>query len=69
MRPRRRLGLLVGGVLLATDIGASAAMSAGTRSATWDGRDDAGRMVPDGVYLVRLESGDRVTHGRIVLVR
>jgi hypothetical protein len=30
----------------------------GTHRVAWDGRDDAGRIVASGVYLVRLEAGD-----------
>jgi hypothetical protein len=29
----------------------------GSHSVNWDGRDDTGRTVPDGVYLMRLEAG------------
>jgi hypothetical protein len=32
----------------------------------WDGRDDAGKPVPPGVYFYRLESGGRSTTGKIV---
>jgi flagellar hook assembly protein FlgD len=30
----------------------------GTHRVAWDGRDDAGRIVASGVYLVRLEAGE-----------
>jgi flagellar hook assembly protein FlgD len=30
---------------------------AGRHSVTWDGRDERGRIVPAGVYFVRLEAG------------
>ena len=41
----------------------------GIRGVPWDGRDDAGRPLPAGVYLVRVEVGDRVASGRISLLR
>jgi hypothetical protein len=44
--------------------------SAGTDSATWDGRDATGREVASGVYLYRLEvEGQRVQTRRMVLLR
>jgi hypothetical protein len=38
-------------------------------SLTWDGRDDAGRAVPDGLYLVRLVTAQGVHSRRIAKVR
>lgn len=35
----------------------------------WDGRDDRGRMVPVGVYWIRLQAGGRVGTGRLVRIR
>jgi len=35
----------------------------------WDGRDDAGRDVAAGIYLVRVHAGDSFTGGRVALVR
>jgi hypothetical protein len=35
----------------------------------WDGRDDLGRAMPDGLYLSRLTGGGRIAVGRVVLVR
>jgi hypothetical protein len=35
----------------------------------WNGRDEAGRAVPSGVYMTRIEMDGRVTEGRIVLAR
>jgi flagellar hook assembly protein FlgD len=37
-------------------------LPAGTHRVSWDGRDDAGRLLPSGVYFYRLEtSGLRLT--------
>jgi hypothetical protein len=36
---------------------------------SWDGRDEAGRPVPAGVYFVRVETGDRVETLRVVRAR
>jgi hypothetical protein len=35
----------------------------------WDGRDVSGRRVPQGVYLFRLEQGNRSSTGKAVLIR
>ena len=37
--------------------------------ATWDGRDDLGRPVPSGVYLVRLPMEGGGTSARVHLLR
>jgi len=44
-------------------------MLAGTREVAWDGRDDDGRAIASGVYLVQLESQGRRDTQRAVLVR
>lgn len=44
-------------------------LAAGRHEATWDGRDDAGAAVGAGVYLYRLEHGDRRLTGKMVLVK
>jgi len=44
-------------------------MPAGLHQAEWDGRDDAGRPVPSGVYFYRLEEESRARSGRLVLTR
>ena len=31
-----------------------------------DGRDEAGRTVASGVYLIRLQVGDQVRHGKLM---
>ncbi|MBK9778407.1 MAG: hypothetical protein IPP62_18955 [bacterium] len=45
------------------------ALTPGTWSGEWDGRDDAGREVAAGVYLVRARAGNSSTGGRVALVR
>jgi hypothetical protein len=41
-------------------------LPSGGHAATWDGRDHAGRLVPPGIYLVRLEAGGKTWSGRVV---
>jgi hypothetical protein len=41
----------------------------GRHEAVWDGRDDAGMMVPAGIYLVRMQAGDRVFLRKMSLVK
>lgn len=36
---------------------------------SWDGRDDAGRDLPAGLYLVRVTTPVGATNGRVVLTR
>ncbi len=43
--------------------------AAGTRSLTWDGRDDAGRAVAAGAYFLRLDSGGERQAARLMLIR
>jgi flagellar hook assembly protein FlgD len=35
----------------------------------WEGRDDAGRPVPEGVYLYRVVSGGKHNSGHLTLLR
>lgn len=42
---------------------------AGAHEATWDGRDQDGRVLASGVYLVRLTAGDRAATRRVTLLR
>ena len=42
---------------------------AGIHTVTWSGRDDAGRILPGGVYFYRLEVGSFVRTRRIVFLR
>jgi hypothetical protein len=46
----------------------SGTTGAGERRVQWDGRDDAGRRAPAGVYLVRMEADGRVESARLVLL-
>jgi hypothetical protein len=47
----------------------SGTLTPGTWAGEWDGRDDAGRDVAAGIYLVRARAGDSFTGGRVALVR
>lgn len=42
---------------------------AGANVLDWQGRDDTGRAMPSGVYLVRVSAGTADLSGRLVLVR
>jgi len=42
---------------------------AGTHSLTWSGRDEAGRSMPSGTYLVRLETESAVGAQKLMLLR
>jgi len=39
------------------------------RTATWDGHDDAGRLLRAGIYFITLESGDRRSAVRVISLR
>jgi subtilisin family serine protease len=41
----------------------------GFYSATWNGRDGFGRLVPSGIYLYRLEAGNYSATGKVLLSR
>jgi len=41
---------------------------AGRHQAAWDGRDDAGRAVPAGLYFVRIEAGALVETRKLVML-
>jgi flagellar hook assembly protein FlgD len=40
--------------------------SAGDHQLTWDGRNDAGAPVPDGIYFIRITSGNQEVTGKIL---
>ena len=42
---------------------------AGRGDLTWDLKDDAGRRVNAGVYLVRGKLGDRAFHHRVTIIQ
>jgi hypothetical protein len=42
---------------------------AGDYSLKWDGRDDAGRELPAGVYFTHVTTAERTTTGRVALAR
>lgn len=43
--------------------------SAGRHSLVWDGRDEGGRSVPPGLYLVRMVAGGKVSTRKVVRTR
>ncbi|MBT7914826.1 T9SS type A sorting domain-containing protein, partial [Candidatus Bathyarchaeota archaeon] len=43
--------------------------ASGSYAAVWDGRDDAGRRVGSGTYLVRLQAGAFEQSRKIVLLK
>ena len=44
-------------------------LPAGPRTIYWNGRDDAERPVPAGVYFCRVDTGDRSVTARMILIR
>ncbi len=48
---------------------AAEARPAGRHALAWDSRDRAGRLLPGGVYLVRLAAGDQRAETRITVLR
>ena len=46
-----------------------AAFPAGTHSVTWDATNEAGRVVPSGVYLVQVTAGERIASRTVTLLR
>jgi flagellar hook assembly protein FlgD len=43
-------------------------LDAGTHSAVWDARDGNGRSQASGVYIARLQAGDRSLSSQLVLL-
>ena len=43
------------------------ALPGGEHAIDWNGRDDAGRLLPSGVYLLRLEAGEDAASRKIVM--
>lgn len=41
----------------------------GTHRVEWDGRDNAGRVLPSGVYVVRVQAGNRLQHKKVVYLK
>jgi len=41
----------------------------GIHAVRWDGTDNRGEAMPAGVYFVRFAAGDRVSTGRLTLIR
>lgn len=41
----------------------------GLRRVRWDGRDDSGREVGSGLYIVRLQATGQVTSTKVMLIR
>ncbi|MEM9025041.1 MAG: FlgD immunoglobulin-like domain containing protein, partial [Bacteroidota bacterium] len=48
---------------------ASSSQGSGRQQLTWDGRNEQGQLLPGGVYLYRLTTGEAVTSGNLVLTR
>jgi subtilisin family serine protease len=44
-------------------------MEAGYKSVTWNGLDDSGKNVSSGVYLYRMEAGDRVFNKKMLMLK
>ena len=44
-------------------------VTAGRHTASWDGRDDRGRPVASGVYMVRIVGAEVSGSGKVVLLR
>ncbi len=42
---------------------------AGDASAGWDGTNESGQVVSSGIYLCRIQIGDRVYSRRVIVIR
>ena len=54
---------------LARTLLADVPKSAGEVRIAWDGTDDSGRLLPSGVYLYRVQAGERSTQGKLMLLK
>jgi len=43
--------------------------AAGPQTTSWNGRDDAGKLVASGVYLYHLKAGDAVESKKMILLK
>jgi flagellar hook assembly protein FlgD len=43
--------------------------AAGAQAIDWDGRDDAGRQLASGVYLLRFAAAETCEQGKLVLLK
>ncbi len=64
----RSLERAAGGTLGAR-MGSAAGRSSVAGAITWDGRDDRGRTLPPGLYLVRLSAGGTAQSARVLVLR
>jgi len=42
---------------------------AGEHTMTWDGRDESGRSVPSGTYVIRLQAEEKVQARKVTLLK
>jgi flagellar hook assembly protein FlgD len=42
---------------------------AGANTVSWDGRDDGGRSLPSGAYVVRMETDSGIRQSKVTLVK
>ena len=42
---------------------------AGTATFSWDGRNDAGSLVPNGVYFISMSSPSGMTSRRVIVLK
>ena len=44
-------------------------MNAGNHKVVWDGKDDSGKEVSSGVYILRMENGESYATGKMLLMK
>ena len=44
-------------------------LDAGNHNVVWNGKDDKGKEVSSGVYIVRLENGKNITAGKMLMMK